>query len=338
MASIDDHGYNTRLVDSINRLDRIVNQMEYDILLFCGDMFHDGSRLHPRTLKLFRDTMGCGRQADVINKRIFIPGQHDWCDPGSFSALTALKDGMFRLFESPSRHKIGDLNFIFCPNYRSTDKQLSMLNDCNAFFDEGAYNIFVGHFLVREIMEENRDPVIPPNAISLEDLPDYDFAFMGDYHPHVFLESEGIVSVGAVQHHSFNDKNRKQGNIIVFDTKKEDVQPIEMTSAPMFVEVSASDLGKRIKERPNDYYKVIVDSDERAKEIKNKFGDYHIRYDYSKNDGPKALSADREGWSYSDSPKDLVGRYCEKYDPNMVGSGLKILEEVGLCSGSQNSR
>jgi hypothetical protein len=133
-----------------------------------------------------------------------------------------------------------EVNLITCLNRKDIKDQREDLTRCQVLFNRNYINIFLGHFLLKEILEADG---VSWNAdcVEFKDLPQgCDLYLLGDYHPHIWLPELKVMSIGATHHHTWKDKNRPLGGFIDLDLDTMEWKRVEL-QAPMFIELRDTD-------------------------------------------------------------------------------------------------
>ena len=305
-----EYGYNSRLMDCIDILDQIWNyavRNKIKDILFCGDFFHRSDSLTPEVIGLTQAAV-YGFYLDELNL-IMIPGQHDYWR-GDITALACLPPYVTKPIGGYVLEHMG-VKLDFYLNKPTLDEQLEILSPQNALGPCRDYkNIFVGHFLVKELLEKGLYNLDIP-CVSFDDLPQgYDIYLLGDYHPHVYIQEKNLVSVGATHHHTFGSVKRGLGGFLVLDMDTIEFERVEL-HAPMFCDITP----KEIREAdPVNFYRVTVYSEEEKEKAvsefkKRKINKYRI---VLKREDEKVKEKDRDEYKLHMEPENLLTLYLKE--------------------------
>lgn len=303
------NGYNTRMIVGIDVLKQIrlyATNKKIDFIFFCGDLFHNGSSLQPDLLEYLFDEL---RNWTKFNA-YFLPGQHDYhALDGGINAVEPLRDYVTVLSGFKATEiGIQDKRLVAVPHRKNLTQQKLLMNNI-----EPGPGIFIGHFLLQEVMEADH-VTYPVDCMSYSDLvQDMDHYFLGDYHNHVWIPDKKIMSVGVTHQHSFNECGYKYG-FIDFDFDKGTYERIPI-GAPEFVK---AEVGKGTTWTAGNYYRITVKSEKEAelaeKAMKSVCLDleYQVVFDgseESKSNGDEPARI--EDMHFTMNPEDIIKKYMD---------------------------
>jgi DNA repair exonuclease SbcCD nuclease subunit len=303
-------GLNTRLLDSSNILMQIKNYcLENNIktVIFCGDFFHKSNEITPDVYYLAINSISSFKKEGI--KIIAIPGQHDYYKD-LFTSLSPLFGLMKTLGLSGGKIEEEGVVFHACLNAYTVEKQKEELSICKPI--EGKKNILLGHFLVKEILENGLYNLDLP-CVTYDDLPKgFDLYILGDYHPHVYLPDKKLISVGATHHHTFGSVKRGRGGFLDLDLETLTFERIEL-DAPIFVDV---DDFKNFEFNDKDFYRVKVSDESDIEELVNKIDGVDVKYRPSYDTKAKAelSKEEKEEYRIDMDPIEVMYKYLEKCD------------------------
>lgn len=307
-----DTGLNSRMMQGIKILQQIRSyciRHRIGVVLNGGDLVHKGATIRTDLLNILVDELVAFQASSI--KFITIPGQHDFARrDGSYNLPKALAPLMVLMNEPGEDVHLEGARVVGCPYREGLDSQKKALDQCKAV--SGQKNIFLGHFLVKEILKAdgvNYDASCPEYA----DLPrGFDLYLFGDYHPHVCLPKLNLVSIGTTHHDSFKDKNLPQGGFLVLDTEAMKFKRVEL-DAPMFLKVSP-DSSFPEGYSPNNFYEIVVRDREEQDRLLGKLDDswnatFSIISEEVENPGVEKETE----ISLSTDPREVVRKYCERF-------------------------
>jgi DNA repair exonuclease SbcCD nuclease subunit len=323
-------GANSRLMDGIKILGEV---KEYCVkhkikYVFCGgDVFHNSKHALADVLTPWVESM-IGFAKEGI-ETIVLRGQHDHLlSDGAVNALAPFRHlPSFHLMDGVEQLVLDNtgVNVISCPNRKDIEQQLEDLIKAEGLVAKGMTNIFLGHFLVKEILEAD-GVAFDTGCVSYRDLPKgCDLYLLGDYHPHVWLPNKKLLSIGATNQHTFGSHNRPQGGFLDFDLDKMTFKRVE-TKAPMFVTIRQ---GEKFPDGhdPKNFYRVFVESKQEEDKIRASLSDeWNVIFPSVKDAGVEDDEV-RLDVGIDMDPEDVIRRYCEylSVDDRYVQKGLEYL-------------
>jgi DNA repair exonuclease SbcCD nuclease subunit len=337
-ARILDNGVNSRLQDEMNILQQIRLYCEKEgikVVFFGGDLFHNGASISPDILTLLIKELSLFQDQAIVIRAI--PGQHDSLN-ASFHGLKPLSDYMDILPDcGVDRLHWGDgLDVWTCYHRRGLENQRQALAKIKP--REGVRSIFLGHFLLKEILEAIGVPYAN-QAVEFSDLPvGADFYFLGDYHPHVYLPDLRVMSVGSTHHHTWGSKNKPPGGFIVMDFDTGEFERV-LLKAPMFIEIEAdkeppSNKWGKCEQFPSPYWKenffrLHVSSNAGREKIMESLDDsWHVEFIFDNVEEEKEVSPDdRPDIQFSMQPYEVITKYLQHKDrdPELAREGMKYV-------------
>ena len=322
-------GLNSRLIHGIQVLEQIRDycvKHHIKAIFFGGDMFHSSKKLTPDMLEKAAEIIVDITQEHHIDM-FMLPGQHDhFAQDGLINALRPFKF-FYQLMDSVGAWEVDNkTQIISCPNRKDLDVQKENLKECRQYVKKGIKNIFMGHFLLKEIKEAdgvNYDT----NEVEYGDLPKgCDLYLLGDYHPHVWLPKLKVCSIGGTMHHTFSSKKRGQGGFLDLDLDKMTFKRIEI-EAPMFMSLGQGEkITKELFDQKN-FYEVVVEDQQEEDCIRAYLGEgWNVRYKPIEQE----VAIDQENRmdvTIDMSPEEVVKKYCEylDVDKEYVQRGLGYL-------------
>lgn len=216
---------NNRLMHTLDAIWEAADRVHYsggNTLIVTGDLFHKRGKLSPSVLNPVLDCF-----QSIVDKFdlniIMIPGNHDLEGKhsrqisNSVYALSKIKN--ITVLDAPTR--IGD--FYFIPWIEYKDDFIEIINGIS----EPEKTTVFCHIGIDGVLDDVKGKI---GKSVLER--GFKNVFSGDYHNHKSL-GNGIYSVGALTHHSFQDVGSVAGYLLV--DKDSTVLHYE-TKAPKFVE------------------------------------------------------------------------------------------------------
>lgn len=318
--STDDGGYNSRLMHGIYALQQIrdyMNENKITYFLFLGDLFHRGHKIEPDILELAINILRNYRHDRL--KVYGLVGQHDQANAtGSINAVAPLKDYL-RPFSQACGFELEGVRFAVCPCRRGLRAQYEEL----AKIPEDEYDVFLGHFLVKQLIEKDgMETVI--EAVDFKAVPDYlmnaKYWFMGDYHPK--RDAGKIVSVGAMIGHTFGDIDHV-GRFIDMDFTTGERIDVDI-DGPVFRDYEFDQFMDVLDGLSSgDYYRIRIRSQEEQMEVVSKTGDgWHLRFVFEQQ---PTVSANRISVNTQMEPGEVVDRYVESIAEEVDWVSLKRL-------------
>jgi DNA repair exonuclease SbcCD nuclease subunit len=321
-------GLNTRFSDGIRILYQISEYCEKrkpELVLFLGDMFHNSKKISVAMLDEFVSGVS---EIATYTPIIALPGQHDhFARDGELHTISPFKEMFLCTFSTLGNYQHKQFNFIGCPNRKEMETQRELLVEAQSLVDPAYQNVFLGHFLVKEIMEKDRQP-FGKDGIEFKDLPrGCDLYLLGDYHQHVHVPKLNLVSVGATNQHRFGTTNRPQGGFLdISFGKKISLNRIE-TNAPIFITIQAGDKSFPKKYDKKNFYRVIGCSKKEEDEIRRQTDGWDIRFE------GKVEKIDPDFSRRSDikldmAPQEVVKQYASLNgaDEELLKKGLEYLQ------------
>jgi hypothetical protein len=317
-SSIDpETGLNTRFMDGLKVLKEILGAYEEgDTVIFCGDFFHDGSRLKPEHVYYVMDVFRAA--AIPVNSFLAIPGQHDY-SVGSrkYSALDVFVDYMSEIM-TPGPCTFNGEKYFLIPHMEK-EKVAGLLSE----YREGD-GIIIGHFLADELLA--KAGFVPlPNSVSLQDGVQPPMAFLGDFHIRAVWNN--WVSLGSPHQHSFSDAGKSSKGYWIYDKKEEYNFLHHQIDAPCFVVIEDakrffdSDLSNK------NFYRVHVKNEGEMKAIKKKL-DSSWKIRFVVEDEESATQQPRMEVNVAMKPADIISSYCDYRErQEMKADGIRYYEE-----------
>lgn len=318
-------GLNTRMLDGIRILEQIRDycvKKKISLILFGGDMFHSSKHLWPDLLERFLYLMWDITRNHGISI-MALPGQHDhYAQDGMINALAPFRFLFTVMDRVDGWSPIGypDINIISCPDRKNLYDLKDSLKAAQVHVDKKRKNIFMGHFLIKEIMKAD-GVQYEANNVEIADLPKgCDIYLFGDYHPHVFLQKQKMVSIGATGHHVFAPNNRPQGGFLDLDLETMTFKRIE-TNAPMFIKVSA-DEDFPGEYDPKNFYAIEVRDNQREARVRSGLDEtWNVSFPVISDEKEGDEEESRLGLQISMAPEEVIARYCE-----YMGKDLECFE------------
>lgn len=322
-------GYNSRLLEGLSIFTRIREyciENKINTVLHCGDLFDNASKISPDILDLLIDELSEFRNNDI--DFICLAGQHDYhALDGQINGVRPLKDYLIPIWENKIINKNG-CNFVFYPHRKNVELQKKLFDSVGCMKSER--NVFVGHFLLKEILE--KDGVnYKIDCVSYDDLPiGFDYYFLGDYHKHIWLGKEKVMSVGIPLQHNWRDKETTCG-FVDFNLDTGKYKYIENIDSPEFVEV------RKVGDFPEGYpilnfYRIFVKSKQEEDKIRAQIDDsWFVDFIYEEQEIKREVSPNEriEDIKFTMHPKDVVMEYGKHLviDQILLKNGLKYIGE-----------
>ncbi len=334
-SKINEDKLNTRLVDSIHVINQIKNYCKnngIEITIFCGDWFNNGSSLSPDIIAVTNYLL-----KDFPGKLYMIAGQHDylWKD-GKWNAVQAISIPFDNANYVPDKISNNLMNIYVCQNVSPLEKQKEELKKIDEIFtirEDDKYDIFIGHFLVKELIEKGSLRIPGNKVVSYEDLPKgFDLYLFGDYHEYVWLPDLKLLSVGSTHQHEFSPllENRDLGGFvdIKIDDKEITCNRVAL-EAPKFVNLPSKDVLVETTLNKDYFYRIYCENQDEVESIKSSYGDlYNMTFVVDKKDD--MTNEKRMDVKISHDPKDIMERYVDymNADKNLINIGLEYLQKV----------
>lgn len=303
------NGYNSRMLIGVEVLEQIrlyAIKNDIETIFFCGDLFHNGSALSPDLLECLFSELREWRSLNAY----FLPGQHDYhALDGGINAVEPLRDYVEVLSGfGASEFMVRDTRVVAIPHRKNLNQQKLLMNNI-----QPGPGIFLGHFLLQEIMEAD-NVTYPVECMSFSDLvQDMDYYLLGDYHSHVWIPDKRLMSVGVTHQHSFNECGY-QGSFIDFDFENGTFERIPVR-APEFCKV---EMGKGATWTKGNFYRISVKSEKEAELAEKSMQsicldlEYQVVFDgseESKGNGDEPVRID--DMHFTMNPSDIVKKYME---------------------------
>lgn len=326
-------GHNSRLTRCVEALKEVFHQATADdYFLFLGDLFDDGRHIRPEMLLPLYEAF---EELKVPKeRRIFIPGQHDFSSAGGlFHSIQILKP-FVTVLDTVAPYETDE--FVFRYFLMRNQEAGVVPKDVT----KGKPEIILVHALIEEIFEHVGIPLLPDMISVKRDirpLKKTAAIFCGDYHNHVFTtfgqKKKPLVSVGPLLPNSFSDeKSGGKGGFWVYEVDpqgdlgdyKTNFKPTSYTNTFVTV-VDPDDFGEF--EDPAAFYRVTFKGESDYLKFKQKWGDrYHVE--------PVLVSEQREvkkenrlDVTFDMDPASVVKRYCDFVgQPEMTKVGLEYLK------------
>jgi len=323
-----DSGLNTRLLDGFDVLNQVFHYCEENhikTIFNCGDLLHKGATISADVLELL-----IGWLIKLQTKGIqfvSIVGQHDFLTRDGSYNLPKGCSGLMTVLNKPGEYiDFGEFRFIGCSYRYGLNLQQEALKKSQSVVDPQRENILLGHFLLKEILEQNAAPFDNSDCVGVGDLPKVDIVLLGDYHAFCQLKGKDIISVGGLQQHSFGDSNRPQGGFLDYDFKKGNFKRIEV-DAPLFIESDESFSVDMFSVR--NFYKIKYQDEKKQDQIRAALTDeWSVIFEPIIEEAEKANEeAPRADIHLDMGPEQAVREYCKHLEVPLeyVEKGLSFL-------------
>lgn len=300
---------NTRAVDCYNVLMdiyRYCKEEGINLIIFSGDFFHDSLKITPDLYHLVNAWIEDLNYWGI--RLVAIPGQHDYYR-GNFTSLTPFINNMEVIaYSGGIINPATDIVFHFCFHRSTIEEQKEEISKIKSV--KGKRNIFVGHFLVKELLEKGLYNLDIP-CITYEDLPKgFDLYLFGDYHPHVHIPELNLASIGSTHQHTFGSVKRGLGGFLDLDLDTLKFERIEL-KAPMFIDVEDY---KTQDFNDYDFYRVHVKGEKEVEDFRNKISDKEVKYRlvYSFENSIPLSKEEKEEYLVTMEPEEVLSKYLEK--------------------------
>jgi DNA repair exonuclease SbcCD nuclease subunit len=310
--------------EALDVLDEILSYARKNKLTcwFCGDFFDKGEMLSPSMLKSLSDILYYYKDVQIK----MISGQHDAEDfSGRNTAIDVLgdmKNNFVFSFKDTDCFYDGSGAVYYAQHNRDKEKLRRDLKLLSLEY-RSENNLFIGHFLVKELLEKDGTADKIPYDVSFEEYLQHlncDFYFVGDYHRPV--QYKNIVSVGTCFPHSFKDKHIK-GSFLVYDTESKSIERIYLETSPYFTTKGIDDIQEG-ENRPV-FVKMQVKSDQEKEKIMNEMP-LNINMLFEMANEEEEISS-RLDMDVDTMPEEVIKKYCEHMgvDEEFIKKGLEYV-------------
>jgi len=237
-ASVGADGVNTRLVQTLNEVDRCcksILELGGNTVVIAGDVFHVRGSVAPSVFNPVRDCLVKWVSKGMVFH--IIPGNHDLESKTSkelSSAVAMLRDANVFVHHAPNGEIcMANGMWAFLPWIPKHADLLTAIGDLAAEIGHvSGYDLFI-HAGIDGVLNG-----MPDHGLTAEKLGSFGFrrVFAGHYHHHADM-GQGVYSVGAATHQTWSDVGTKAGWLIVDD---ENVRWMA-SHAPNFIEVTGEE-------------------------------------------------------------------------------------------------
>jgi DNA repair exonuclease SbcCD nuclease subunit len=319
--------------DGLKILKQILVYSEKDNLpvIFCGDFFDKGEILTPSLLSQVAKTLRWSADGKIF----MVSGQHDAEDfEGEITAIDVLEEfecdqGIYNLKGVGSTLQAG-YAIYYCQHDRNKERLQSNLLDIKKY-DESL--IFIGHFLVDEILEADNKSGIMKGDVNFEKHLKHlncDHYFIGDYHKHIHIPELNLTSIGTCCPTSFKDEGCK-ASFLIYDTETKEFEREFVEDAPFFTMpryeyIMTDEVMELFKQyASNTHVRVKVKTEDERRNLMEKvegFLDIQIILEEEATEVENRLDVD-----FDVSSVEAVRKYCEYMgvNENFIKKGLDYL-------------
>lgn len=211
-SSVDENGVNSRLSSLFRELHRCASEVKNaggNTIVMAGDVFHVRGSVSPIVLNSTKDTLRAIHEETGV-KFIIIPGNHDLEGKETTrlgSAVTALECDWVQIAnESTFFPALGAILVPWVEGVGPLKEELKRLAPAKP----SEINLII-HAPIDGVI-----PGLPAHGLDPEFLASLGFrhVFAGHYHHHKAFHG-GVVSIGALAHHTWSDVASKAGFLIV---------------------------------------------------------------------------------------------------------------------------
>jgi DNA repair exonuclease SbcCD nuclease subunit len=228
-SSIGEDGVNSRLKGILSEIIRAAVEIEKagsKNLVFAGDLFHVRGKLEPSVLNPVRDALIDLQQQGFT--MYILAGNHDLESRNSTrltSAITALEDMQIWVINEPSY--VMEINAVMIPWCESVKELLIKIKEMS---EKHPGSDLIIHAPVDDVIFG-----LPSYGLTAEMLATFGFkrVFSGHYHNHKDF-GNGVYSIGALSHQTWNDVGTKAGYLLVGEKKV----VFRASRLPKFVDLS----------------------------------------------------------------------------------------------------
>lgn|GEM_PF-4350885 len=334
-------GLNSRLLDCVSAFRQAREYCKRNDIGYClngGDLLHKGATVQADVLELLVHELMEFKLENI--EVISVTGQHDFLKRDGIYNLPKALSPLMTVLNEPGDYEdyyddYDGMRIIGCSYRDGLENQREALRKCGNSINPKKTNIFLGHFMVQEILKKNAAPFDTSGYVSLDDFPKgLDWIFLGDYHYHVNIPSRRIVSIGGLLQHSFGDKNREQGAFLDVDFSQVkdgiiDMKRIEV-EAPMFIKVK---VGEEFpgKYSPKNFYAVEIENEKQQDQISAKLDDsWNVTFPRKLSEEEEQLTQVSDGVSVDIemAPEEVIKRFCKHFglDTNYLERGLTYIQ------------
>lgn len=230
-------GMNSRLHMLLGEIERCAVEVKAaggQFVLMAGDVFHVRGSVAPSVLNPTRDLL-VRLHAELGITFIIIPGNHDLegKDTTRLGAAVTALDGPHARIITTSTY-VDEIGAYLVPWYEKTADLMNQLERLKPEGDEFEFDAII-HAPIDGVI-----PGLPGHGITPDALAalGYRNIFAGHYHHHRVFEGvyRGVVSIGALAHHTWSDVNTKAGFLLV-DAEKGTFQ-WRQSHLPQFIDLS----------------------------------------------------------------------------------------------------
>jgi DNA repair exonuclease SbcCD nuclease subunit len=197
-------------------------------LIVAGDLIHSRGEVTTQVINVMVEVFSLMKDLSVF----VIPGNHDLAAkiPSRYDSVVDCLKGVGVDVVDPDSHHISRNGFVLMPWY---NKVSDLRSDLVKLGEEYKGYDCVIHAPVNGVIRG-----IPDNGLDPSDLARFGFKriFSGHYHNHVDF-GNGVYSVGATTHQTWNDVGTKSGFLYVTEDSVEHID----TKAPKFVDFDPND-------------------------------------------------------------------------------------------------
>lgn len=323
-------GVNTRLRGTLQELQRaaVILRMEYDgnLLVCAGDLFHVRGHLSPSMLNPVLETFQRLREAGFTF--LCIPGNHDLESRDAHrltSAITTLEGAGVKAINDPCCWQHGLIQLAFIPWFTSASQVMAEAKNLRERLSTPSSVDLILHAPLDGVL-----PWLPNHGLTPTALAELGFrrVFCGHYHHHRDF-GNGVYSIGALNHQTWNDVNSEGGFLIV---TPEAVHKYE-SKLPRFVDLSGMPPAEWATAAKSNYVRIRANlSPEESDAVKKQLSDYGALgasvQPLNQSARTRTSSAVSAGASLEESIRAFIAQQQYEHTEPLTTLCLDILREV----------
>lgn len=315
------NGVNSRLLDHISCMDRIINSAKehnVDVVMFTGDVYHLKNYVDSYVIRL---TMEKLQQLSKLCPLILLPGNHDFRGWGGNPVLLEVLKEFVPEVRMGDSVVVKDWSIYLFPFVRDVER----LNEELKEFPKTDYSIGLLH---QDIVGQQYGSFLVEKGLNSRVLAEkFTYSFVGHFHNQKQIE-KNVWSVGSPQQIRFAEESYQNGWLIL-DTEADKITPIINTDSPRFRTVKIKQgegvdslqLDQATLER--DFFRIEVEGIERIDLSRIRWK--RVKYT------SVSEKAKRSTLNFSDSNSVLVRKYVESRETKLdheelVKIGLEYLQ------------